>query len=188
MRIGYARVSTGEQKLDLQLDALEAADCEKTYTDTISGATSSRPELDKCLEHLREGDTLVVWRLDRFGRSLKDLVAKIEALDECGVEFVSLTEGIDTTTAQGRLAFHLFGTLAEFEREIARERTMAGLRAARERGRVGGRPRALSEEDLPEIQALMKDPDVSTSQICERFDVSKATLYRYVGPNGEARR
>jgi len=103
MRIGYARVSTGEQKLDLQLDALDAAECEKTYTDTISGATSSRPELDTCLEHLREGDTLVVWRLDRFGRSLKDLVAKIEALDERGVEFVSLTEGIDTTTAQGRL-------------------------------------------------------------------------------------
>jgi hypothetical protein len=100
MRIGYARVSTGEQKLDLQLDALDAADCKKTYTDTISGATSSRPELDTCLEHLREGDTLVVWRLDRFGRSLKDLVAKIEALDERGVEFVSLTEGIDTTTAQ----------------------------------------------------------------------------------------
>jgi DNA invertase Pin-like site-specific DNA recombinase len=187
MRIGYARVSTGEQKLDLQLDALDAADCKKTYTDTISGATSSRPELDTCLEHLREGDTLVVWRLDRFGRSLKDLVTKIEALDERGVEFVSLTEGIDTTTAQG-LAFHLFGVPAEFEREIARERTMAGLRAARERGRVGGRPRALSEEDLPQVQALMKDPDVSTAQICERFDVSKATLYRYVGPNGKRRR
>ena len=138
MRIGYARVSTGEQKLDLQLDALDAADCTKTYTDTISGATSSRPELDKCLEHLREGDTLVVWRLDRFGRSLKDLVAKIEALDE--------------------------------------------------RGRVGGRPRALSEKDLPEVQALMKDPDVSTAQICERFEVSKATLYRYVGPDGRRRK
>ena len=188
MRIGYARVSTGEQKLDLQLDALEAANCERTYTDTISGATSSRPELDQCLEHLREGDTLVVWRLDRFGRSLKDLVTKIEALDERGVEFVSLTEGIDTTTAQGRLAFHLFGALAEFEREIARERTMAGLRAARERGRVGGRPRALSEDDMPQVQALMKDPDVSTAQICERFDVSKATLYRYVSPKGDRRR
>jgi len=168
MRIGYARVSTGEQKLDLQLDALDAADCKKTYTDTISGATSSRPELDQCLEHLREGDTLVVWRLDRFGRSLKDLVTKIEALDERGVEFVSLTEGIDTTTAQGRLAFHLFGALAEFEREIGRERTMARLRAARERGRVGGRPRALSEEDLPQVQALMKDPEISTAQICQR--------------------
>lgn len=188
MRIGYARVSTGEQKLDLQLDALDAADCEKIYTDQISGATSSRPNLDACLEHLREGDTLVVWRLDRFGRSLKDLVTKIESLDDLGVEFVSLTEGIDTTTAQGRLAFHLFGALAEFERELARERTMAGLRAARERGRVGGRPRALTDDDIPQLQALMRDPDVSTRQICERFDVSKATLYRYVGPDGERRR
>ncbi len=175
-------------EIDLQLDALDAVHCTKTYTDTISGATLSRPELDKCLEHLREGDTLVVWRLDRFGRSLKDLISKIEALGDRGVEFVSLTEGIDTTTAQGRLAFHLFGALAEFEREIARERTMAGLCAARERGRVGGRPRALSEEDMPQVQALMKDPDASTSQICERFDVSKATLYRYVGPNGKRRR
>ena len=188
MRIGYARVSTGEQKLDLQLDALEAANCKKTYTDTISGRASSRPELDKCLEHLRKGDTLVVWRLDRFGRSLKDLISKIEALGDRGVEFASLTEGIDTTTAQGRLAFHLFGALAEFEREIARERTMAGLRAARERGRVGGRPRALSEDDMPQVQALMKDPDISTAQICERFDVSKATLYRYVGPDGKRRK
>jgi len=158
------------------------------YTDTISGATSSRLELDQCLEHLREGDTLVVWRLDRFDRSLKDFVTKIEALDERGVEFVSLTEDIDTTTAQGRLAFHLFGALAEFEREIGRERTMAGLHAARERGRVGGRPQALSEDDLPQVQALMKDPDVSTAQICERFDVSKATLYRYVGPDGKRRK
>lgn len=183
MRIGCARILTGEQKLD----ALEAENCEKTYTDTISGRASSRPELDSCLEHLREGDTLVVWRLDRFGHSLKDLVAKIEALDECGVEFVSLTEGIDTTTAQGRLAFHIFDALAAFEREIARERTMAGLRTARERGRVGGRPRALSEEDLPQVQALMKDPEVSTSQICERFDISKATRYRYARPGGELR-
>ena len=188
MRIGYARVSTGEQKLDLQLDALDEANCKKTYTDTISGATSSRPELDKCLEQLREGDTLVVWRLDRFGRSLKDLISKIEALGDRGVEFVSLTEGIDTTTAQGRLAFHLFGALAEFEREIARERTMAGLRAARERGRTGGRPPALSEEDIPQLQSLMQNEDVSTAQICERFGISKATLYRYVGPNGERRR
>ena len=129
----------------------------------------------------------MVWCLDRFGRSLKDLVTKIEALHECSVEFASLTEGIDTTTAQGRLAFHLFGALAEFEREIALERTMAGLRAARARGRVSGRPRALSEEDMPQVQALMKDPDVSTAQICERFDVSKATLYRYIGPDGERR-
>jgi DNA invertase Pin-like site-specific DNA recombinase len=109
-------------------------------------------------------------------------------LEEKGVDFVSLTEGIDTTTAQGRLAFHIFGALAEFERELAHERTMAGLRAARERGHVGGRPRALDEEDIPQLQALMRDPDVSTRQICERFDISKAMLYRYVGPDGERRR
>jgi DNA invertase Pin-like site-specific DNA recombinase len=112
----------------------------------------------------------------------------METLEEKGVDFVSLTEGINTTTAQGKLTFHIFGALAEFERELGRERTMAGLRAARERGRVGGRPRALGEEDIPELQALMKDPDVSTQKICERFGVSKATLYRYVGPDGERRR
>jgi DNA invertase Pin-like site-specific DNA recombinase len=188
MRIGYARVSTGEQKLDLQLDALEAADCKKTYTDTISGATSSRPELNKCLEHLREGDTLVVWRLDRFGRSLKDLVTKVERLGEKDVGFRSLKENIDTGSSAGKLQFHIFSALAEFERDLNRERTMAGLRAARERGRVGGRPRALSEEDLPQVQALMRQPDVSTRQICERFGISKATLYRYVSPDGERRR
>ena len=118
MRMGYARVSTGEQKMDLQLDALEEAGCERIYQERVSGAAKSRPELERCLEELREGDTLVVWRLDRFGRSLKDLVEKMTALEERGAEFVSLTEGIDTTTAQGRLTFHLFGALAEYEREF----------------------------------------------------------------------
>ncbi|PSQ93679.1 MAG: DNA invertase [Bacteroidetes bacterium QH_2_63_10] len=147
-----------------------------------------RPELEKCIGSLREGDTLIVWRLDCFERSLKDLVSKMETLEEKGVDFVSLTEGINTTTAQGKLTFHIFGALAEFERELTRERTMAGLEAAREQGRVGGRPRALGEEDIPELQALMEDPDVPTADICERFGVSKATLYRYVGPDGERRR
>ena len=188
MRIGYARVSTGEQKMDLQLDALEDAGCERIYKETTSGAAKSRPELERCLEELREGDTLVVWRLDRFGRSLKDLVSKMETLEERGVDFVSLTEGIDTTTAQGRLTFHIFGALAEFERELGRERTMAGLKAARERGRIGGRPRALDEEDIPQVQSLMQNEDVSTKQICDRFEISKATLYRYVGPDGARRR
>jgi len=188
MRIGYARVSTGEQKMDLQMDALRGAGVERVYQETTSGAAKSRPELERCLDALREGDTLVVWRLDRFGRSLKDLVEKMETLEERGVDFVSLTEGIDTTTAQGRLTFHIFGALAEFERELGRERTMAGLRAARERGRTGGRPRALGEDDIPQVQALMQNENVSTRQICERFDISKATLYRYVGPNGERRR
>lgn len=138
MRIGYARVSTGDQSLDLQLDELEEAGCEKVYEEQISGAASERPKLERCLEEVREGDALVVWRLDRFGRSLKDLVSKMEALEEKGADFVSLTEGIDTTTAQGKLTFHIFGALAEFERELSRERTMAGLKAARERSFVGG--------------------------------------------------
>lgn len=188
MNVGYARVSTGEQKMDLQLDALKEAGCERLYTETTSGAAKERPELDKCLGSLRDGDTLVVWRLDRFGRSLKDLVTKMDTLEERGVDFKSLTEGIDTTTAQGKLTFHIFGALSEFERELTRERTLAGLRAARERGNVGGRPRALSEEEIPQVQALMREEDVSVSEICERFGISEATLYRYVGPDGERRR
>ena len=186
--IGYARVSTGEQKMDLQLDALEDAKCEKVFTDTLSGATADRPGLEEAIEYARPGDTLVVWRLDRFGRSLKDLVTKVERLGEKEVGFRSLKENIDTTSSAGKLQFHIFSALAEFERDLNRERTMAGLRAARERGRVGGRPRALSEEDLPQVQALMRQPGVSTRQICERFGISRATLYRYVGPEGELRR
>jgi len=188
MNIGYARVSTGEQKMDLQLDALEDANCEKVFTDKLSGATADRPGLEEAMEYARPGDTLVVWRLDRFGRSLKDLVTKVERLGEKEVGFRSLKENIDTTSSAGKLQFHIFSALAEFERDLNRERTMAGLRAARDRGRVGGRPRALGEEDLPQVQALMRQPDVSTRQICERFDISKATLYRYVGPDGERRR
>jgi len=187
MHIGYARVSTGAQNLDLQTDALKDEGCEKIYTDTLSGATADRPGLQKAMDYAREGDVLVVWRLDRFGRSLKDLIAKVETLKEKGVQFKSLKEHLDTTSSAGRLQFHIFGALAEFERDLNRERTMAGLRAARARGRTGGRPRALSEEDLPELQALMRDPDVPVRRICERFDISKATLYRYVGPDGKRR-
>jgi len=174
--------------MDLQLDALEEAGCEKIYTDELSGATSDRPGLQEAIDYVRPGDTLVVWRLDRFGRSLKDLVTKVERLREKDVGFKSLKENIDTTSSAGKLQFHIFSALAEFERDLNRERTMAGLRAARARGRVGGRPRALSEEELPQVQTLMENPDISTQQICERFEISKATLYRYVGPNGERRR
>ena len=187
MHIGYARVSTGEQNMDLQTDALEAEGCERIFTDKLSGATADRPGLQDAMDYAREGDVLVVWRLDRFGRSLKDLIAKVETLKDKSVQFKSLKENLDTTSSAGRLQFHIFGALAEFERDIGRERTMAGLRAARARGRTGGRPRALSEEDLPELQALMRDPDVPVRRICERFDISKATLYRYVGPDGERR-
>jgi DNA invertase Pin-like site-specific DNA recombinase len=142
MLIGYARVSTFEQTLDLQQDALTKAGCEQTFTDTISGSVAERPGLQNALLYLREGDTLVVWRLDRLGRSLKHLIDTITTLHERDIGFRSLTENIDTTTSSGKLIFHVFGALAEFERDLIRERTQAGLAAARARGRHGGRPRA----------------------------------------------
>lgn len=188
MKIGYARVSTGEQNLDLQLDALQEADCERIYEEKTSGVKDNRPEMGKAMDALREGDTFVVWRLDRFGRSLKDLLAKVEKIEERGADFVSLTEGIDTTTAQGTLAFHLFGALAEFERKLAHQRTMAGLRAARERGRVGGKPRAISRKQMPIVQQMMKSDEYEAEDICEELEISRSTLYRYVGPDGERRK
>src|SRR5437868_5612677 len=146
MQIGYARISTGEQTLDLQLDALKAAGCDKVFTDTASGAKTERPGLSDALSHVRPGDVLVVWRLDRLGRSLRDLIDRLLELDQRGVGFKSLTESIDTTTPGGKLIFHIFGALAEFERDLIRERTNAGLAAARARGRLGGRKRALQTE------------------------------------------
>src|ERR671916_533654 len=145
MDIGYARVSTGEQTLDLQLDALKTAGCGKVYTETASGAKAERPGLDEVLGYLRQGDTLVVWRLDRLGRSLQHLIEVVAALAERGIGFKSLTEQIDTTTPGGKLVFHVFGALAEFERDLIRERTHAGLAAARARGRTGGRPKVLAD-------------------------------------------
>src|ERR687886_369011 len=141
MNIGYARVSTQEQTLNLQKDALQKAGCSRIFTDTISGAITERKGLDEALQFLREGDTLVVWRLDRLGRSLKHLIETIAALQREQIAFKSMTENIDTSTATGQLVFHIFGALAEFERNLIRERTMAGLGAARTRGRKGGRPR-----------------------------------------------
>ncbi len=188
MLVGYARVSTGEQNLDLQTDALEGAGCERIFTDTVSGAKADRPGLADALDFIRAEDTLVVWKLDRLGRSLKDLIGKVEELDRLGAGFKSLHEGIDTTTPAGKLTFHLFGALAEFERDIIRQRTLAGLEAARRRGRKGGRPRALSEEDIPDIQRLMKSEDVLVKDICRMYEIDRSTLYRYVGPDGERRR
>ena len=187
MLIGYARVSTGEQTLDLQLDALKAAGCEKTFTDQMSGTKAERPGLAEALAYAREGDTIVVWRLDRFGRSLKDLVARVEEMKARGVGFRSLHESIDTDSATGRLQFHLFSALAEFERALLRERTMAGLRAARARGRNGGRPRKLSKAQIAMASKLMADPETRVADVCEALGVSKATLYRYVGPDGGIR-
>ena len=188
MRIGYARVSTTEQSLDLQTDALHAAKCGHVFTDTASGSKADRPGLERALSQTREGDVLVVWRLDRFGRSLKDLVARIEELAERGVGFMSLQESIDTTSAGGRLVFHVFGALAEFERELIRERTLAGLASARARGRKGGRPPAMDERKVKLASRLMRDPAVSVDEVCEAVGVSKSTLYRHVGPDGTVRK
>ena len=187
MLIGYARVSTDEQNLDMQVDALREVACEKVFTDTVSGAKAERPGLQEVLDFLRPNDTLVVWRLDRLGRSLKSLVLTIEDLQQREIGFRSLQENIDTTTSAGKLQFHVFSALAEFERELIRERTQAGLRAARARGRMGGRPKEMTPEKLKMAVRLMKDPEVSIKEICSTLGVAKSTLYRYVSPKGEIR-
>lgn len=183
MNIGYARVSTQDQNLDLQNDALTAAGCEKIYTDKMSGSKTDRPGLDEILGFIRNGDTLVVWKLDRLGRSLKHLIQVMQLLDERGIYFKSVQESLDTSTPGGKLIFHVFGALAEFERDIIRERTLAGLAAARARGKVGGRPRKLSKKQVEMAKTLMADPSRSIGEICETLGVSKATLYRTIAAN-----
>jgi DNA invertase Pin-like site-specific DNA recombinase len=183
MLIGYARVSTQDQTLHLQQDALNQAGCDQVYTDTASGSASAteRTGLEQALSHLRKGDTLVVWRLDRLGRSLKHLIETVTALDERGIGFRSITENIDTTTSGGKLVFHIFGALAEFERDIIRERTQAGLQAARARGRRGGRPkRHPSSKKVAMARALYADKTNSVSEICKTLGISRATLYRHL--------
>ena len=180
-RIGYARVSTDDQNLDLQRDALTRSGCSTIYEETASGKSSSRPELEHCRKALRSGDTLVVWRLDRLGRSLSDLVRIIGDLEREGITFESLSEKIDTGSASGKLQFHVFAALAEFERNLIRERTLAGLTAARARGRVGGRKHKLSDKQVREIKALLTDPTAQVTEIAKRYGVSRATLYKRVG-------
>jgi DNA invertase Pin-like site-specific DNA recombinase len=180
MLIGYARVSTSDQTLDLQKDALEKAGCSKIFTDTASGATAERTGLDEALNYVRGGDTLVVWRLDRLGRSLRHLIETITSLNDRKIGFKSITESIDTTTSGGKLIFHIFGALAEFERDIIRERTQAGLTAARSRGRKGGRPKSLTPKKVQMAQALYKDKNNTIDDICRTLNVSRATLYRYI--------
>ncbi len=182
MLIGYARVSTQDQTLDLQTDALTQAGCEKIFTDMTSGAKAERPGLQDAMHHLRARDTLVVWRLDRLGRTLKQLIATITDLSEQNIGFKSLQENIDTTTSGGKLIFHIFGALAEFEREVIRERTIAGLQAARTRGKVGGRP-TLQSRDPQKIALARKlhaDPTMPVSEICATLRIGKSTLYRYL--------
>jgi DNA invertase Pin-like site-specific DNA recombinase len=180
MLIGYARVSTDEQNLDLQRDALQKAGCEQIFTDRVSGTKAERKGLTEALSHLREGDTLVVWRLDRLGRSLRHLIDTVTALQERGVGFKSLQESIDTTTSGGKLIFHIFGALAEFEREIIRERTKAGLTAARARGKSGGRPKALTDKQVQMLNNLAADRNNSIEDICKTLGISRMTFYRYV--------
>jgi DNA invertase Pin-like site-specific DNA recombinase len=178
MLIGYARVSTHEQTLNLQQDALHNAGCNKIFTDTASGAKTERIGLDAALNYVRKGDTFVVWRLDRLGRSLPHLITTLTGLEERGIGFKSLTENIDTTTSGGKLIFHIFGALAEFERNLIRERTQAGLTAARARGRTGGRPKSLTTKQHSIAQSLYDDPKNSIAEICRTLKVSRATLYR----------
>src|SRR6202140_4920941 len=180
MLIGYARVSTQDQTLNLQKDALEKAGCSPIFTDTISGATTERHGLIAAVAYVRAGDTLVVWRLDRLGRSLKHLIDTITDLNNRNIGFKSITENIDTTTSGGKLIFHIFGALAEFERDIIRERTKAGLAAARARGRLGGRPKALNPKKASIAQALYNDTTNSINDICKTLNISRATLYRYI--------
>src|SRR6476469_2627210 len=186
--IGYARISTFEQILDLQRDALATAQCDRIFTDTRSGSRSDRPGLEQALDYLRAGDVLVVWRLDRLGRSLKYLIEVITKLNERGIGFKSLTEQIDTTTSGGKLIFHVFGALAEFERDIIRERTQAGLASARARGRMGGRPKKLgTPTKVAMAQALYADKANAIADICKALGISRATLYRDVAvPNAAA--
>jgi DNA invertase Pin-like site-specific DNA recombinase len=180
MLIGYARVSTDDQKLNLQQDALHTAGCEKIFEDYLSGARATRPELTSALEMARSGDTLVVWRLDRLGRSLKDLIQLTETLKQRSIGLQSLQESIDTTTSSGQLIFHLFGALAEFERNLIRERTNAGLVAARARGKLGGRPKALDINKRQLAVKLYNDRQYPIGEICQMMGISKPTLYNYV--------
>ncbi|MBM7460785.1 recombinase family protein [Rhodococcus coprophilus] len=178
--LGYARVSTTDQTLDLQSDAPSAAGCSRIWTETASGATTARPQLDDLFSHLQAGDTLVVWRLDRLGRSLPHLLQVVTDLEDRGIGFRSVTESIDTTTtAGGKLIFSIFGALAEFERNLIRERTSAGLTAARARGRIGGRPPKMTTKKIKQAK-LMRDNGMSQTEIAEILGVGRTTLYRHL--------
>lgn len=183
MLIGYARVSTSDQNLQLQLDALEKVGCEKIFEDYISGSKDIRPGLSQALEMLREGDVLVVWKLDRLGRSLKSLISMIEKLEDRGVNFKSVTDSIDTSSPAGRFFFHVMGSLAQMERELISERTRAGLEAAKAQGRVGGRKRVMSESKIRSARKLLK-AGFLPKDVAKDLNVSLATLYRWIPAAG----
>jgi DNA invertase Pin-like site-specific DNA recombinase len=180
MLVGYARVSTQEQNLDLQINALKEAGCQKIFTEKASGAQRDRPELIAAMNYIRSGeDVLVVWKLDRLARSLKQLIETVEKFETQKIGLLSLTESINTTTSGGRLIFHIFASLAEFERSIIRERTNAGLKAAKQNGRIGGRPSLLTEKDLAVARTLLQDASITVEDVAKRMQVAPSTLYRY---------
>lgn len=180
MKIGYARVSTVDQNLELQIDALQKVGCEKIFTDKASGSLDVRAGLFDAIEFCRKNDSLVVWKLDRLGRSLKHLIETINLLHEKEVGFISLQENIDTMTSGGKLVFHVFGALAEFESDLIRERTNAGLASARARGRMGGRPNAMTKRQVHLARTMLTNPNTTIKEVCDALQISKTTLYRYL--------
>ncbi len=186
MTVGYSRVSTLDQNLDLQIDNLKKAGCEKIFRDKLSGAKAERPGLESLFEHIRKGDCIVVWKLDRLGRSLKDLIKTITRIENKGATFKSLTENIDTTTPSGKLIFHIFGSLAEFERSLIKERINAGLAAARARGKISGRKKGISKEAEKKAvkAASFYKSNWSATEICEELQITKPTLYKYLKLKG----
>jgi DNA invertase Pin-like site-specific DNA recombinase len=178
MKLGYARASTDTRETHLQMDALKRAKCSRIYEEKASGAKAERPELMQLLDNARKGDVIIVWKLDRMARSLRQLIETTVLLSERGVELHSLTENINTTTPSGKLTFHIFAALAEFERDLMRQRVNAGLKAARRRGRVGGRPKALAEADLKKARALLRSGDYTKVQVAKELAVSRHTLWR----------
>lgn len=189
MLIGYARISSADQRLDLQLDALQRAGCERLFTDQASGGRHDRPGLTAAQSHLRRGDTLMVWKLDRLGRSVRQLVELVAALEREGIHFASITDRIDTATPAGRFFFHVMAALAEMERDLIRERTRAGLHAAKARGRLGGRRPKLTPQQLAHAKKLLEDPETTGAEVAETFGVARSTLYRSIGrrPRGRSR-
>ena len=181
LRVGYARVSTRDQNSELQTTTLTDAGCERIFEESASGALKNRPQLKEALSFLREGDTLVVWKLDRLARSLRQLIETVEDLHERCISFISLTENIDTTTPGGKMIFHVFGALAEFERELIRERTNAGLKAAKDRGVKLGRPRSLDDDQIAIARSLKAAGSMTAAQIAEHLGISRPTLYRLLG-------
>lgn len=180
MKVGYARVSTEDQHLHMQTDALKNAGCEEIFTDIASGAKSQRPGLEKVLSYVREGDILVVWKLDRLGRSIQHLIQTITVLQERKISFKCLQENIDTATSGGKLIFHIFSALAEFERDLIRERTNAGLKAARARGRMGGRPPMLDNRQINRMIEMYDEQKNTVAEICKIYDISRPSFYNYL--------